>query len=193
MSVSRRLIELFEKGYKPSELVRMGYPKSTVYTVYKRWLQGRAGGGYLYIAHDIDYGFLRRFSDQLVMLGYKTVIGGNTPETLRLIRPAKAVLALVSREQGYRRRLLLEELREASSLGKPTYVLADRGAVVPSYSGMRVIELDRNRPRELVAKLAAEMKKSGLEDLIASIIIAALVAMGIVAIIQLLEDIFSKS
>ena len=38
MSTSRRIRELLNQGYKPSELVKMGFPKSTVYIVYKKWV-----------------------------------------------------------------------------------------------------------------------------------------------------------
>ena len=39
MSVSSKIIELFEKGHSPQEVIKMGYPKSTVYMVYKRYLR----------------------------------------------------------------------------------------------------------------------------------------------------------
>ena len=39
MSTSAKIRELLDKGYKPSEIVRMGYAKATVYTVYKKWIE----------------------------------------------------------------------------------------------------------------------------------------------------------
>jgi len=39
MSTSRRIRELLEQGYTPSEIVRMGYAKSTVYITYRKWLK----------------------------------------------------------------------------------------------------------------------------------------------------------
>lgn len=190
MSVSRRIVELFEAGYKPADLVRMGYPKSTVYTVYKRWLEGKAGGGFIYLAHDIDYRVVERFSGQLSLLGYKVVVGGNTQETLTLVRPARVVVGLAGRHPGFRRPLLLEELREASRLMKPTYVFAERGASLPAYRGVRVLELDRENPRKMAEKLASEAWRSeGLRDVIAGIILGVLVALGVVAVAKLLEEI----
>jgi hypothetical protein len=193
MGVSRRLIELFEAGYKPVEIVRMGFPKSTVYTVYRKWLEGKTGESFIYIAHDIDYNIVKRFNDQLNLLGYKTIVGGNTIETLELLKPAKAVVGLAAEKPGFRRQLLLEEIYTASKLRKPTYVLAEKGANLPTYRSIRIVELDKANPGKMVTKLLAETEKQGsLEDLIAAIALGALVALGIVAIAKLLEEIFGN-
>jgi len=38
---TEKIVELLEKGYRPYEIVKMGYAKSTVYTVYKKWKKKR--------------------------------------------------------------------------------------------------------------------------------------------------------
>ncbi|MEB3780831.1 MAG: hypothetical protein GSR85_11495 [Desulfurococcales archaeon] len=194
MSVSSRLIELFEAGYKPAEVVRMGYPKSTVYAVYRRWMEGKIGKDFIYIAHDADYIIVKKLSDQLNLLGYKTVIGGNTEDTLALIKPARVVVGIVSEKPGVRRQLLFEELYTASKLTKPTYIFAEKGSKLPryNYNYIKIIELDKNTPERTVRLLVTEMrgKKNDLGDLIAAIIISVLVALGIVAIAKLLEELF---
>jgi len=36
MTVSEEIIKLYLSGYTPSDIVKMGYPKSTVYTVLRK-------------------------------------------------------------------------------------------------------------------------------------------------------------
>lgn len=193
MSVSKRLIELFEAGYKPADVVKMGFPKSTVYAVYRKWLEGRVGEDFIYIAHDIDYVVVRRLSDQLNLLGYKTLIGGNSEDTLAFIKPARAVIGIASEKPGVRRHLLLEELYEASRLAKPTYVLVEEGTRLPTYNNIKIIELSKQNPQLVIQKLVSETRRSELGDLIAAIVLGAIVILGIATIIKLLEDIFSKN
>lgn len=37
MTSKSKYFKFFEEGYKPKDLVRMGFPRSSVYTAWKRW------------------------------------------------------------------------------------------------------------------------------------------------------------
>jgi len=61
MGVMNRLLEEFDKGRRPVELVREGYPKSTVYTAYRRWLERRGLSG----SYDLIKGIRKHVSSLL--------------------------------------------------------------------------------------------------------------------------------
>jgi len=41
MTTSDNIKKLLDRGFKPSEIVKMGYAKSTVYTIYHKWKRQR--------------------------------------------------------------------------------------------------------------------------------------------------------
>ncbi len=195
MSISSKIEKLFEQGYEPAEVVRMGYPRSTVYSVYKRWLERKKMHNYIYIAYDIEPEFLERFVNQLRLTGFNTIIGGNTHSTLRHIDYSRIVIALVSRIPGYRRQLLYEELSKAMEQDKQLIILVEEGAMLPikASSNIIVLSFNKNNIRKTVSDLLRIIneRKNQIEDplvqLLAAIGIALVVAFGIIAFVELVR------
>ncbi len=195
MSVSSKIEMLFEQGYEPAEVVRMGYPRSTVYSVYKRWLERKRMRNYIYIAYDVEPELLEKFVNQLRLTGFNVIVGGNTHSTLRHIDYSRIVIALVSRTPGYRRQLLYEELSKAMEQGKQLIILAEEGAIVPvkASSNIIVVSFNKGNIRKTINDLLRIIRerKDNIEDplvqLLAAIGIALIVAFGVIAFIELVR------
>ncbi|ADM27563.1 hypothetical protein Igag_0733 [Ignisphaera aggregans DSM 17230] len=192
MSITTAIEQLFEMGYKPSDIVKMGYAKSTVYTIYKRWLKKRVGENAIYIAYDIDYSILDRFVHQLRLLGYNVIVGDSHLDTLELIDLSTIVVAIIGRISGYRRQLLYDELREANSHQKPIIALIEEGASVPTdiLKNSIVIYFSRDDiPKTLnnIVRIFKNKSQEPLAPILTAIVIGMLTAFGIVAIMEILR------
>ncbi len=198
MSVTKIIEQLLEEGYEPAEIVRMGYAKSTVYTVYKRWVERKLREGIVYIAHDVEPEILGKIVEQLKLVGYKIYIGGNTSSTLSRITIAKAVIAILSRTLGYRRSLVREEIQRAIGEEKPLIILLEEGAVLPIQppDSVVIIRYDRRDPektiRNIISMLVERKGKDPLYELILAIVIALVAVLGVIALVKILDLILGE-
>ena len=198
MSVVETIEQLLEEGYEPAEIVRMGYAKSTVYTVYKRWIEKKLKENIVYIAHDVEPETLEKIAEQLRLVGYKIYIGGNTFSTLNKIALAKAVIAVLSRTPGYRRHLVYEEIERTITEKKPLIILLEEGATLPMHppNNVVVIRYDRRNPEKTIINiiniLAERKSKDPLYELILAVIIALIAILGIIALIKILDLILGR-
>jgi len=144
MSIIEKLMKEFDKGRRPSELVREGYPRSTVYTAYKRWLALRhrmLPKIAVFISHDInDFDVVMRLYELLKASGIEVYMphitydppSGSALNVEEKIRRSDYVLAIIAKE-GPRKELVHYELGCARAYKKPIIALIEKGVEPPPY------------------------------------------------------------
>jgi len=198
MSVTATVERLLDMGYRPSEIVRMGYAKSTVYTVYKRWLRKRLGENVLYVAYDVDFGVLEKLVGQLKLLGYSVVVGGTTEDTLDIVSIASLVVVVVGRAPGYRRQLLYRELEEAVKHGKQVVALVEEGSALhiglPRDSIAIYFSRDNiSKTVNNVIRVLRTKKEGQVAPILISIAIGLLIALGIATLAEMFRLLLEKT
>lgn len=192
MSIASVIEQYFEAGYKPSDLVRMGYAKSTVYMAYKRWMRKKIGENAIYIAYDVEPEVLEKFVGQLRIMGFNVHIGGATAETLDKIEYVSVFIAIAGKSPGFRRQLFYEEISTAFKLGKRAIILVEEGTVIPVTPPPNaiIIKFNRSNIRATIEKLVGVLRDLNREDplyqLLSGIAIAFLAAMGLAALMEIL-------
>ena len=148
MPIIEKLMEEFDKGRRPSELVREGYPRSTVYTAYKRWLALRhklLPKLMVFISHSVsDLNIVMRLHELLKASGmevYMPHISYTRPGGLALgveekIKGSDYVLAIIAKD-GPRKELVHFELGCAKAHRKPIIALIEKGLSPPPYLSER--------------------------------------------------------
>ena len=194
MSTSQRIMELLEQGYSPSEIVKMGYPRSTVYYVYRRYKNARIGPiRTIYVAHDTGrFERLTRLKEILESLGYHVIVGpwDMAWDVRRTLRDVDIVVGIADARPSMRHLLFTREIEEARRLGKKTIIIAEKGATIRATPHVVILTYS-NDPRELQQSLKKLLDKlgSGNRDLvtvIGAIAIAAIAAIGIAALFNLI-------
>ncbi len=199
-STSHRILELLEQGYSPSEIIKMGYPKSTVYYVYRKYRQSKPSSiRIVYVAHDTSrFERLMRLRELLESLGYIVKIGPweNVWDFKRILREVDIVLGIADARPSLRHGLFLREIEEANKLGKKVVIVAEKGATIRA-SPRTLIVTFSNDPRELRLGLRKLLEEFGDEDrkdflaILGAIVIATIAAIGLVALFNLIVDLLS--
>jgi len=192
MSITTTIERLLDIGYRPSEIVKMGYAKSTVYTVYKRWLKRKVGENALYVAYDTDYDTLEKFINQLRLLGYNVIAGGITRDTLDLISVSSLVVVIIGKSPGYRRQLLFKELEEAIKHDKQIIALIEEGSALPISLPKNSIAIYFSRdniPKTIdnIVKILQTGRWDPLMPILVAIVMGLLIALGIAALMEILK------
>ena len=199
-STSLRILELLEQGYSPREIVRMGYPKSTVYYVYRRYRSRKGPLRTVYVAHDTGrFERLIRLQQLLESLGYSVRIGPweSTMDIRSMLRDVDVVVGITDARPSLRHELFLREIEMASRMGKRVVVVAEKGAVIRTAPRVPVVTFS-NDPQELRTSLEKLLRRLGSENsedilmILGVIAIAAIAAMGLVALLNLIMELLTS-
>ena len=187
------LIWEYDKGRKPSDLVREGYPKSTVYAAYKRWLRMRTvglPGLKIFISHSVaDLNLVIRLHELLTSTGVIVYVAELQPQPgavisrkiEEMIRESDYVLVLLT-ENGRRSPFVNYEVGLAKGLNKSVIPLVQRGLQVSYFQGIDVVYFDKEDPEQTVEWLMDYVRRIRHEKARAAFM-SALATLGIVAIV----------
>ena len=139
MVTREELFAYFEQGFTPSQLVKQGLPKSTVYKAYREWLMTRAfklPKLTVYIAHSVrDYSILQRLINLLQAAGIEVV--GNfvampgthvNTKIVELISKSDIVVVLIQKDSSRNRDFLIAEISTALAYKKPVIPIIEKGS-----------------------------------------------------------------
>lgn len=204
MSTVQQIIKLLEQGYTPSEIVRMGYPRSTVYYAYRKFRESRslARPEKVYLAYDTaKLERVRRLEELLVSLDIKPVVGPlrDSIDISRFIAESDLVLGIADRAPSLRHDLFLKELDEATRLRKRIIVVAEKGAILPEKPNMIKITYSddaaelRRSVIEAISKLGREASTEDVFKTLLSIVLVGIAAIGVAALIAAFLDLLTSS
>lgn len=190
----RNMIELlfweFERGRRPSELVKQGFPKSTVYYAYKRWLQMKSTGLpplKVFISHSVsDLNLVIRMHDVFSAAGLTVYVAELNPLASKkvedVIRDSDFFVAFLTKN-GQRLSWVNYEIGLAKGLNKPIIPLVEEGAELPPYLDEKeVLFFNREALDETLERVIDYLNNVRREKAQATFI-SALVALGLMAIV----------
>ena len=178
----------------------MGYPKSTVYYVYRRFRLRKGPQRTVYVAYDTGrFEQLMRLQQLLESLGYSVRIGPweSIMDIRSMLRDVDAVVGIADFKPSLRHELFLREIEMARRMGKKVIVVAEKGAVIRTAPRVPVVTFS-NDPQELRTSLEKLLRRLGSENsedilmILGVIAIAAIAAMGLVALLNLIMELLTS-
>jgi hypothetical protein len=189
-----KLIWEFDQGKSPSTLIAEGFPKSTVYLAYKRWLRMRTSGLpalKVFLSHSVaDLSIVTKMHDLLSAGGITVYIAELQPQPgvlisekiEKMIRESDYFIALLTRD-GQRSPFVNYEIGVAKGFNKPIIPLVEEGVQPPLYLQQReVLWFKRDDPEKTVEWLIEYLNYIRKEKAKAALM-SALATLGLVAII----------
>jgi len=199
-----KLIWEFDQGKSPSALIAEGFPKSTVYLAYKRWLKMRTIGLpslKVFISHSVaDLNVVSKMYDLLGAAGITVYIAELQPQpgvlisekVEKMIGESDYFIALLTQD-GVRSPFVNYEIGIAKKSNKPIIPLLEEGVQIPLYLQQReILWFKRDNPERSVEWLIKylnyirkEKAKAALMSALATLSLVAIVGIGLLGLFSL--------
>jgi hypothetical protein len=198
-----KLVWEFDQGKRPSELVKQGYPKSTVYAAYHKWLRLRTiglPGLKIFISHSVsDMNLVVRLYDLLTASGCFVYIAELQPQpgsivtqkVERMIEESDYIIALLTKD-GLRSPFVNYEIGFAKKANKPIIPLVEYGIKVPYFEGIDVLYFNKEDPEQTIEwlmgyfnQIRRQKAQAAFMSALATLSIIAIVGIGILGLFGL--------